>query len=66
MRLKVDTSPSTSVAVCRCGWRGLAVSHDQALVRAVQHEQTVHPDDRHARAALVGYRKRHAVVQEQS
>lgn len=66
MRVKVDESWSTSVAVCRCGWRGLAVTHDQALVRAVKHEQDVHPDARHARAALASYRTRHAVVLKQS
>jgi len=60
MRVKVDVSECTAVAVCRCGWRGLAVTHRQALVRAVAHEQLQHPEDRHARAALASWDKRHA------
>lgn len=58
MKVKVDKSAHSAVAVCGCGWRGLAVSHEQALRRAVSHEQSQHPKDRHARAALASLLKR--------
>lgn len=58
MNVRVDVGACTALAVCGCGWRGLALTHDEALVMACGHERAVHPEDRHARAALAMLRKR--------
>lgn len=66
MRVRVDIgTPAARVALglCACGYRGLAVSHLAALERLAAHEQQTHPEDRHARAALASYRRRHAAAQ---
>lgn len=60
MKVKVDKGSSTCLGVCACGDRFLAMSHERALQRLVQHEQAVHPTDRHARAAMASWAKRHA------
>lgn len=60
MNVRVDVGACTALAVCACGWRGLALTHEDALVMACGHERAVHPDDRHARAALAAWRARHA------
>lgn len=60
MKVRVDVSAKTCLGLCECGHRFLAVSHVRALERLAQHEQSAHPEDRHARAALAMWRKRHA------
>lgn len=60
MRVKVDKGGSTCLGLCACGHRFLATTHERALQRLVQHEQDVHPSDRHARAALASWARRHA------
>lgn len=58
MRLKVDTSLVTSVAVCRCGWRDIAESRLSVLLKAAEHERRCHPRDMHARVMLWELRNR--------
>lgn len=49
MKLTLDKSPRTVLAVCQCGWRGLALTSTQALRRAAQHETEHHPDHNNVR-----------------
>ncbi len=60
MRARVDVGGRTFLGVCACGHRYLAMSHERALERLVDHERDTHPGDNHARSALWSYRKRHA------
>lgn len=60
MKIKVDVSRRSAVGVCACGSRFLALSHERALERLAAHEQRAHPGDKHARQALIQFRKRHA------
>lgn len=62
MRVRVDAGECTFVAVCRCGWRGLALSHELALRAARVHELRAHPGEHHASDSLAKYRTRHAVI----
>lgn len=61
MRVHVDRSAVTFLAMCECGWRGLPTqTHDEALVQARHHELRAHTGERHALEALNKHRARHA------
>lgn len=59
-RVKIDVSIFATVAVCPCGWRGLAGDRLEALRQARHHELRAHPGSRHALDALRQYEARHA------
>ena len=61
MKYKIDMGdPATRVAlaVCACGWRGLATSKPAALQRLAAHEKTWHPGDTNVFEALKKKRSR--------
>lgn len=48
MRYRIDvgnTDARVALAVCACGWRGLATSRRAALERFHSHLRTMHPED---------------------
>lgn len=53
-----DTSSRVALAICECGWRGLATTKAAAFERIVLHEQTMHPDDHNARSTMRSQRSR--------
>ncbi|WP_075893394.1 hypothetical protein [Actinomyces provencensis] len=55
-----DPSSRIALAICACGWRGLATSRDAALARLTAHETHQHPDDHQVRDARRQRRGRRA------
>lgn len=50
MRLRIDSSATTHVPICACGWRGMpAMTRLEALSQARHHEMRAHPGHHHAR-----------------
>lgn len=59
MKVKIDRSSVTFLALCECGWRGdPRLSHGEALQEAIAHENRAHPGHSHAAQALHAYVKR--------
>lgn len=58
MKTTTDVTEHSAVAVCACGNRYLALTEERALERAVQHEVTSHPGDKHARNKLAHLRRK--------
>ena len=52
-RMHYDTTPAAVTAWCECGWREIALTTEGARRTAVDHERSVHPDDRHVRDAAL-------------
>lgn len=55
MKWKLDYGDPSSrivVAMCECGWRGVAVSREAAMERLVNHEKGQHPKSDTVRAAV--------------
>lgn len=55
MIVNLDTSDTSTVLVCGCGWRSIVpgpCSREPAHRLAVQHEVRSHPGEYHAREAL--------------
>lgn len=53
-----DTDARVALAVCACGWRGLATTKPAAFARLLTHEETQHPEDHNVRDALRSRRSR--------
>ena len=49
--IRVDFTQFSCVAVCHCGWRGLAGDRAEAWRLARSHEQRAHPESRQATKA---------------
>lgn len=49
MNYRIDTTPTTAVALCACGSRFLALSRPAALARLAEHERVWHPADKDVR-----------------
>lgn len=47
-----DPSSRIALAICACGWRGLATSREAAISRLTSHETHQHPDDHTVRDAI--------------
>lgn len=61
MRCRLDKSPTTTLPVCTCGWRGHTTTvADRARREAIAHELDAHPGEHHARDAAKKARRRHA------
>lgn len=62
MAVKVDAGARTFVVYCTdCPWwTALRLDQRQALVRANEHERSVHPKQKQASSALSTFDKRHA------
>lgn len=58
--IKVDTSGCSAVAVCVCGWRGLAGDRLEAMRAARHHELRAHPGSRIVLDLLRQLERRHA------
>lgn len=56
--IKVDVSGFSALAVCLCGWRGLADDRLGALRQARHHELRAHSGSRAALDALRQYETR--------
>lgn len=59
-RIRLDSTPSSTVAVCTCGWRDVATTPYVAARAAVEHEASCHPDQRQAYDLLRAATRRHA------
>lgn len=59
MRCRLDKSPTTTLPVCTCGWRGHTTTvADRARREAIAHELDAHPGEHHARDAAKKARRR--------
>lgn len=50
-RIRLDRAASSTLVVCSCGWRELALSDAAAWRLATAHEAACHPDTQRARQA---------------
>lgn len=50
-RIRLDRAVSSTLVVCSCGWRELALSDAAARRAACAHEAACHPDTQSARQA---------------
>lgn len=46
--IRIDSTPSTHVIACACGWRSLQLTRAAAWTAAAGHEAACHPGHRHA------------------
>lgn len=60
MKFRLDQGAPNAVtlAVCECGWRGLAMGPEAAMVRLRSHEKAQHPGDDNVLKAIQARRRR--------